>query len=277
MTRVQTSQGWRSVSERVTRGADAGEAGVVSVAIIVGGMVMWRLGVPQRMVHNTIDAMLMTTARAGFRVEDITVTGRSRTATQPILAALDVHFGAPILGLDLNVAKDRLEAIPSVRAAAVERHLPTGLHLTISERQPVALWQNEGQFVLIDRNGREIPGTIEGFEDLPLVVGEGAPGATSELLEMINAEPTLAARVKSAVRVGNRRWNLRLDDPGFGLEARLPEENTEIAWHRLTELEGNHGLSRKHVNMIDLRLTDRLVLKTEHQQAGIDRHKDNGG
>jgi cell division protein FtsQ len=252
-------------------------AGTVAIAVIVGGLVSWRLGVPQHLAQATVTAILGATAQAGLRIEDITVTGRSRTGTQAILAALAVHHGDPILGLNLSSAKDRLEAIPSVRAVAVERHLPSALHLTIAERQPVAIWQHDDQFVLIDHDGRQIPGAVEGFENLPLVVGEGAPIASADLLDLLATEPALFARVKSAVRVANRRWDVRLDDASTGLEARLPEDDTDAAWHRLAELESNHGLSHKHVTMIDLRLTDRLVLRTQPQQAGIDRRKENGG
>ncbi|MDA8230508.1 MAG: FtsQ-type POTRA domain-containing protein [Magnetospirillum sp.] len=251
-------------------------AGVGAVAVVVGGAIVWHSGIPLRAVRASRDAMLAASADAGLRVSDITVSGRGRTANEQIIAALGVRKGTPILGVDLAEARDRLESIPAVRAASIERRLPGSLHIVIAERQPMALWQHDGVFVLIDRDGHEIPGAIEGFEDLPLVVGDGAPAAAAALMDMLATEPTLASRVKAAVRVGNRRWNLKLDDAIAGMEARLPEDNPEAAWRRLAALEGDHGLTRRHVTMIDLRLGDRLVLKTAHQQAAAERRKDNG-
>ncbi|TAN62838.1 MAG: FtsQ-type POTRA domain-containing protein [Magnetospirillum sp.] len=245
--------------------------GVLATALLVGGAVLWRSGAPQRLVRDTGTALLRMTADGGFRITEITVSGRKRTPTGQIVAALGAHHGEPILGLDIGAAKDRLEALASVRAAAVERRLPGALHLSIVERQPVALWQSNGAFVLVDRDGHQIPGAIEGFEDLPLVVGDGAPARADELFALLATEPEMAGRVKAATRVGNRRWNLKLDDVERGMEVRLPELDTEAAWHRLAELERNRALSGKQITMIDLRVPERLVLKADQQQAAADR------
>lgn len=254
--------------------------GVAVTALVVGSAVIWHSGLIQRGAGAAVAAVLDATATAGFRVEEITVAGRGRTPTEQVAAALGTRHGAPILGLDLEAVKDRLEAIPSVRAAAVERRLPGQIHIALAERQPVALWQNNGAHVLVDRDGHQIPGSIAGFEGLPLVVGDGAAARADELLTMLAAEPALAARVRAAIRVGNRRWNLMLDDAQNGLEVRLPEDNAEVAWARLAELERKHALSGRQVNMVDLRIPDRMVLKTDRQSAGTAdstaKRKDNG-
>lgn len=253
--------------------------GVAVTALVVGSAVIWHSGIIQRGTHTAIASVLDGTARAGFRVEEITIAGRGRTPTDQIAAALAAPHGTPILGIDLEKVRDRLESLPSVRAAAVERRLPDAVHIAIAERQPVAIWQNNGEHILVDRDGRQIPGSIAGFEGLPLVVGDGAAARADELLSVLAGEPSLASRVKAAVRVGNRRWNVMLDDVQNGLEVRLPEDNVEAAWHRLAELERTKGLSGRAVNMVDLRVPDRMVLKTDKQSAGTEsgpKRKDNG-
>ena len=42
------------------------------------------------------------------------------------------------------------------------------------------------------------------------------------LLDMLASEPDLAARVTAAVRVGDRRWNLRIDN---AIDVLLPEDD----------------------------------------------------
>ena len=241
----------------------AAAAGVALVALVVGGAVLWHSGAPQRFGRAVGHDLLDVTARAGFKVGEITVTGRNRTAEAEVVEALAVRLGDPILAIDIDDARDRLEALPTVRAAAVQRRLPGSLRVVIAERQPVALWQHDGEFVLVDRDGHQIPGSIQGFEDLLLVVGDGAPTAASDLLEMLATEPLLSPRVKAAVRVGSRRWDLHLDDAVKGLEAKLPEEDAEAAWHHLAELEGHKGLTQRRITMVDLRLPDRMLVKTE--------------
>jgi len=264
---------------RLTPVQKAAAIGVATVAVVVGSAVLWHSGAPQRLGRATVHSVLGATAQAGFKVGEITITGRHRTIDGDVVSALGVKLGDPILGIDIDEARDRLEALPTVRAAAIQRRLPGSLRVVIAERQPVALWQHDGEFVLVDRDGHQIPGAIDGFEDLLLVVGDGAPTAASDLLEMLATEPQLGPRVKAAVRVGARRWDLRLDDAVTGLEAKLPEENPEAAWHHLAELEGNKGLTQRRVTMIDLRLPDRMMVKTEqtaHQPGGEPHHKDNG-
>lgn len=244
-------------------------AGVLLAVVAVGALAFWHSGKPQRMVRDTGDAFLARSVDAGFQVADITVSGRRRTPAEQLVSALGVHYGDSILGVDIAAARARIEALPSVRAAAIERRLPGAIHLSIVEREPVALWQTDGRFVLVDRDGHRIPGAIEGFEDLPLVVGDGAPARTDELFALLATEPELAARVKAAIRVGNRRWNVKLDDVEKGLEARLPELDTEAAWHRLAELEKTRALSGKQITLIDLRVPDRLVLKSERDAPAV--------
>jgi cell division protein FtsQ len=239
--------------------------GLALVVVAVSGLALWHSGKPQRLVRDAGAAFLASSAEAGFQVADITVSGRRRTPADHLVSALGARYGDPILGLDIAAARARIEALPSVRAAAIERRLPGAIHLSIVERQPVALWQTDKNFVLVDRDGHRIPGAIEGFEDLPLVVGDGAPSRTDELFALLATEPELATRVKAAIRVSNRRWNIKLDDVEKGLEARLPEMDTQAAWHRLAELEKTRSLSGKNITMIDLRVPDRLVLKSSRE------------
>lgn len=241
--------------------------GVAMTALVVGSAVIWHSGVIQRTAQDGVTQILALTAQAGFKVGDITVSGRTRTPTGQIVAALGTKHGDPILGVNIGVVKDRLELIDSVKSAAVERRLPDQLHLAIVERTPVAIWQNGGQFTLVDRDGHQIPGPIAGFEGLPLVVGDGAAGRADELLTLLASEPKLANRVKAAIRVGGRRWNLKLDSIENGIEVRLPEDGFEAAWHKLANLEKEHRLTDRQITMIDLRVPDRLIMRTDRESA----------
>lgn len=255
-------------------------AGIAVTALVIAGAVVWHSGVIQRTTHNVVAAVMGATARAGFRVDQITVAGRARTTMDQLAAALGAGHGSPILALNLREAKERIESLPSVKIAAVERRLPNAMHIAIVERQPIAIWQNNGGHALVDHTGQVIPGPIAGHEHLPLVVGDGAAQRADELLAMLDAQPVLAARVKAAIRVGNRRWNLMLDDSQEGLEVRLPEDENEAAaaWNRLAQLERTQGLSGRSVRMVDLRVPDRMILRTERAATPAEpvRRKDNG-
>ncbi|WP_142848726.1 cell division protein FtsQ/DivIB [Telmatospirillum sp. J64-1] len=236
---------------------------------LLGGAAFW--GGAKAVSDGALDAvtasLVETGAQAGLRVEEIYVRGRSRTPPEHLLAALNVQRGDPILGIDLEVARQRVEALGWVASASIERRLPDEIVLTLTERNPIALWQIEGRFMMVDAEGREIPEDVELFTHLPLIVGDGAPAHAADLFAMLATEPDLAQRVKAAVRVGERRWNLRLDDILEGVDVHLPEEDPAGAWHRLAELERRQNLLSRDIVAVDLRLPDRLVLRAGSPDA----------
>lgn len=218
--------------------------------------------------------------QAGYRVDDIFVEGRVKTPRDDLLAALGVKRGDAILAVDLAAAQKRIEEIPWVRSAAVERRLPNQLHILIAERQPIALWQNKGRYFLIDHDGQIVGDQIDDYANLPLTVGEGAPDHAGELVALLSAEPTLKDRVKAATWVGDRRWSLMLDRTPDGIEIRLPEEDAVDAWHDLAKLDQQQSLLERQVSVIDMRLPDRLVLRAANaprEQASGPKKKPSNG
>jgi cell division protein FtsQ len=97
-----------------------------------------------------------------------------------------------------------------------------------------------------------------------MVVGEGAASHAAELLEMLASDPDLAARVTAAIRVGDRRWNLRIDD---AIDVLLPADEAASAWSQLARLERSSAILKRDVQTIDLRLPDRLVLRVSPEPA----------
>ena len=137
--------------------------------------------------------------------------------------------------------------------------LPDTVLLNIEERIPLALWQHKGVFALIDTDGEVILRTgLERYSDLLVVVGADAPDHAAELLKTLATEPQLMSLVRAAIRVGGRRWNLRLKGD---IDVRLPEEDTGSAWARLAEYEKTHQVLERDVQILDLRLPDRLIFR----------------
>jgi len=156
-------------------------------------------------------------------------------------------------------AKARLETVPWVRNASIERLLPDTLYVRLAERMPLALWQHQGRFDLVDQDGNIIADAdIRDYPFLAQVVGSGAPGAAPELLKVLAGEPALQAHVTASVRVGGRRWDIHLDN---GIVVSLPENNAANAWHRLAALDRSDKLLERNVQVVDMRLPDRVVLR----------------
>jgi cell division protein FtsQ len=211
-------------------------------------------------LQDLASAALSTTGELGLVVDNIEVEGRTTTDTATILAALGAHAGTPILAVSPTRAKEQLEALPWVRSASIERRLPGTLHVRLVERKPLAVWQHDGKQELIDRDGTVIPVTdLSRFAKLPTVVGgdEARHGAAS-LIELLASEPDLAARVTAIVLVGDRRWNVRVDN---AIDVLLPEDDAAGAWSKLARLERTNQVLQRDVQTVDMRLSDRLVMR----------------
>ena len=202
---------------------------------------------------------------ANMPVESIVIEGRSNTPEPLLNAALGVHRGDPMLGFSIQDARARIETLSWVQHAAIERRLPGTLVVVLTERKPFAIWQNQGRFVLIGRDGQVVAGEdIAAFGDLPLVVGAGAPAAATALLDALAAQPELKSRVVAAVRVGERRWNLRLKNGG---DVMLPEGAETQALAKLMELQTTQALLDRPLAIVDMRLPDRLVVRPQAGSA----------
>jgi cell division protein FtsQ len=233
----------------------------------------WQAGMPQRAAAGAVRALVGASADAGFVVRDIFVVGRGSTPKATLLQALAVSRGAPILAIDLEAARTRIQALPWVRQASVRRVLPDTVVVEIVERRPLALWQHDKKFALIDEEGQVIlRDDVAQFSHLMVVVGEDAASNATALVRMLATEPDLMQRVKAAVRVGGRRWNVHLAQ---GIDVKLPEQDAEGAWRRLADYQRRYSVLDKQVRTVDLRLSDRLTVlpapaKTEGKSDGDD-------
>ncbi len=212
-------------------------------------------------VNAADDAFVGGSAGLGFRLRALTVEGRAMTAREDLLGALDAEQGTPIAAIDVAKARTRVEALPWVRSAKIERRLPDTIHMVLEERVPYALWQRGERYTLVDHDGHLISDVPEFDIRLPLIVGTDAPANAALLFEALKKEPELARRVQAAVRVGARRWNIQLDSYEEGISVRLPEENMAEAWTRLATLERDHKILERDLEVIDLRLEDRLIVR----------------
>lgn len=246
---------WRNQRRRLRTAMLVG----AGLAIVLGGL----YGVQAVSQGNDMRERLGAAAASlGLRIRTVVIEGRGKTPQIMLDAALGIRPGEPILSYSLAEARARLESIKWVEHATVERRLPGTILVRLTERRPFAVWQIDGKFMLVDRDGKVVAdsdvATFAG--QLPLVVGAGAPAAAAELMEALGAHPALLSRMVAAVRVGERRWNLRMNN---GADVMLPEGAEGPALAKLAELQSSQSLLDRPLAVVDLRLPDRLVVRPQ--------------
>jgi cell division protein FtsQ len=235
--------------------------GAVALIVLSGAAMAWRNGGFDALG----DALLAWTGSAGVAVGEVLVVGRVETSSDQILAALDVRKGSPLLAFSPVAARQRLLALGWVRDARVERRFPDVVYVHLDERHPAAIWQNAGRLALVDETGAVIgEEAVPRFSSLRVIVGPDAPEQFAVLFVALETRPELLEHVTAAIRIGGRRWNLRLAN---GMTVLLPEQDIAAAWRVLADAVRDSALLERDLIHIDLRIPDRLVLRLTPEAA----------
>lgn len=254
-------------AERALRPAVIGSVAVILLSLSIA---VWRSGGFAALGEATGEAIVHWSGSAGIAVNNVLVEGRYKTPVNSILAALEVERGMPLFAFSPAEGRERLLAIGWVKDARVERRLPDTIFVDLFERQPAAIWQNQGEFALVDETGAVIGSEDVGqYGHLKVIVGEDAPENFAELFDMLESQPNLKERVVAAVRVGSRRWNVTLDND---MTVLLPEGDIAGAWATLARAAEEGALLERNATRIDLRMPDRVtVRRAAEPDAGGDK------
>jgi cell division protein FtsQ len=194
---------------------------------------------------------------------------RTQVETEQVFAALGLADETSMVGFDIEAARERIESIPWILSASIQKLLPSTLVVTVVEHAPFALWQREvgGSVAIVDRDGIVVDELADArFAALPLVVGPGADQRAHEIVEALATAPALAAKVRAAVLVSERRWDLLLAN---GVRILLPEVAPERAINEIARLDATNGLLSLDVVQVDLRLPDKLVVRMSPGAAAL--------
>ncbi len=241
-----------------------------SIIIIVNAM-----GIPKQ-VYSQYAAW---SAKAGFEVKSVEILGMKEVDE---LKVYNMIFQSEDLSMPMiDIEKIRADIIENgwVEDVRVTRRLPDTLVVEVVERQPTAVWQHDGKYSLVDKNGVVLEDVEESnYLGLPLIAGEGANDKINNLNELLDEAPALKPQVIGAKWVGNRRWDIIFKT---GETLSLPE-GEKLAADALLNFAKMDGISRlldRDIVRIDFRDPKRayLQLKNEDAKQEILKNVDGGG
>ncbi len=201
----------------------------------------------------------------GFSINTVAISGARGLKEQDVLAIGGIGPNNSLLFLDAANIRERLKLLPIVKDAAVTKFYPDRLVIEIEERQPFALWQNEGETRIVAEDGVTL-GILRDrrFLRLPLVAGAGANEKLGEYMAILDAAGPLREHLLAGVRVASRRWTLKTNE---GIDLLLPERDSVAAMARLAELQRVYHILSKDVLSLDLRQKDRLSARLSADAA----------
>lgn len=207
-----------------------------------------------------------TTASMGFAVREIEITGNTFTKPEDVFLALGLNGNRSLISIDVAHSRQALSAMPWIDSVSIRKAYPDTLVIDVVERAPYALWQMGDAIAVIETDGETIGGYAADprLTSLPLLVGVGANEAGKAFIEEVAQFPDIANRVHAYIRVGDRRWDIRLEN---GLTVRLPEAGVDHALGRLLAMDAQLGVTHRDLAAIDLRLKDRTVFAMTENSA----------
>lgn len=241
-----------------------------SIIIIVNAM-----GIPKQ-VYSQYAAW---SAKAGFEVKSVEILGMKEVDE---LKVYNMIFQSEDLSMPMiDIEKIRADIIQNgwVEDVRVTRRLPDTLVVEVVERQPTAVWQHDGKYSLVDKNGIVLEDVEESnYLGLPLIAGEGANDKINSLDELLNEAPALKPQVIGAKWVGNRRWDI-IFKTGETLSLPEGEKLAADALLNFAKMDGINRLLDRDIVRIDFRDPKRAYLQMKNKDAKqeILNTVDNGG
>lgn len=258
----------RRIKKKQTRGLSFISLKVKLIAVgaflcIIGGAAFCVSEIGQRFFKEISQTYSHVKSKTHLSLQNVRIEGHYRTTAEEVNDVLNLVRGMDILGIDLGSVQNQIAELPWVDSVSVERHLPDTIYIRISEKKPIAIWQHNKTYFPLDETGEPIDDNQTVLSNLILVVGRDAPEYTADLIAVLNKYPVVRDVVVSAVRVGDRRWNLILHDINDGIKVYLPETDIDKALERLTKSQETDHVLDKDLKVIDLRIDDRFIIRTD--------------
>ncbi|MGE3251179.1 MAG: cell division protein FtsQ/DivIB [Hyphomonadaceae bacterium] len=207
----------------------------------------------------------------GFSVDHVEIAGVEGARADEIRALILPENRRSLIAVDPRELQTDIESLDWVSRASVRRLFPSTIRIDVVRRAAFARWQENGVVSVIDHLGERLfAERVADNLDLPLVVGEGAGPAAAPLLNALERLPETRRRTRAIVRVGDRRWNLRLNT---GATVALPENDPVSALASLERLQQRYVLLDRPVYRIDLRLPGRAAVRVHPYLAGARRER----
>ena len=235
--------------------------GIPSLVIISGALVLL-LNIN---LHENIEALKKDlkhalVERPEFMIKVASVDGASDELAHEIREIMPLDFPVSYFDLDIKYLHKVLNDIPAVASAAIKVTVSGVLQIDISERTPAFIWRKDDVISVIDEKGKfiRLAASRLDYPELPLVIGEAANLSIADISSLMEDNQYFLDQVRAFVRVGERRWDLVLDN---NLRIMLPQTEFLAAFDRLMLMNHTGSLFSNQLSTIDMRLVERPTVR----------------
>lgn len=201
-----------------------------------------------------------------FKVSEITISrDLRRTSLYEIIEASKIKRGEYIMNLNFAQVAEDVAKLPWVDTVRVMRFFPERIVLEISEREPIAMLFDGTAYYPVDIKGEIVRKAFSDPQDLFVIMGNNANKNIIPLAFILKDFPNITDRIVSSMWVGNRRWDLYIDDEIEGINVKLPETGMVDALKMLAKKHEEEQILNRNISEIDLRVPGRVSVKLKEK------------
>ena len=196
----------------------------------------------------------------GFIIKHIEILGVNHLDKNDIIKIISTYKDINIFRVNIKNIYKEIMNNTWIKKASIEVIYPNTIKIILTEKEPIAIWQNRYGNNLITKNGDIIfEKKLENFKNyLPIIIGRNAHKNFYSILNILNSNKDFVKNIWSLTFVNERRWDVHFNQ---GLTIRLPGKGVKKAWGKVLYLDENFNILNLGLTEIDLRNAKQVLGK----------------
>ena len=196
----------------------------------------------------------------GFIIKNIEISGLNHLNKNDIIKIVSAYNDINIFNVNINNIYKEIKNNTWIKKASIEIIYPNTIKILLTEKKPIAIWQNRYRNSLITKSGDIIfEKNLEEFKNyLPIVVGQNANKKVQSILNIFSKNRDFVTNIWSLTFVNQRRWDVHFNQ---GLTIKLPSKNLEKAWEKVLYLDKEFKILNLGLTELDLRNSNQILGK----------------
>ena len=209
---------------------------------------------------------------SGFTIKNIEVLGANHLDKDDIIKIVKTYNNVNIFKVNIKDIYRKIKNNTWIKKASIQVIYPNAIKILLTEKEPIAIWQNRYGNNLITKTGDVIlEKNLEDFKVyLPIIIGDNANKNIHSILNIFSANKDFLKNIWSLTFVNERRWDIHFNQ---GLTIRLPSKNVRKAWGKVVHLEQNYNILSLGLTEIDLRNPNQILGKINVDKKLINKKK----
>lgn len=209
---------------------------------------------------------------SGFTIKNIEVLGANHLDKDDIIKIVKTYNNVNIFKVNVKDIYRKIKNNTWIKKASIQVIYPNTIKILLTEKEPIAIWQNRYGNNLITKTGDVIlEKNLEDFKVyLPIIIGDNANKNIHSILNIFSANKDFLKNIWSLTFVNERRWDIHFNQ---GLTIRLPSKNVRKAWEKVVHLDQNYNILSLSLTEIDLRNPNQILGKINVDKKLINKKK----